>query len=71
MTKEQAQEFRARLLMISANDIPDQAAITPEQERQRLVVIGEMASATGLPPRERRDLETVRARWAKLRGLAE
>lgn len=71
MTKEQAQEYVARWEAVKAIEIAEQRARTIERRWQQLNAIWEMALALGLPPRERRDLEIVRARWAKLKGLEE
>ena len=69
MTKEQAQEYRARWEAVKAVEIAEQRASTIERRWQQLNAIWELALALGLPRRERKGLEVVRARWAKLKGL--
>ncbi len=69
MTKEQAQEYRARWEAVKAVEIAEQRASTIERRWQQLNAIWELALELGLPRRERKGLEVVRARWAKLKGL--
>ena len=71
MTKEQAQEFQDRWQAVKAIQIAERRASSIERRWQQLNAIWEMALALGLPPRTRRDVEVVRARWAKLKRQEE
>jgi hypothetical protein len=70
MTKEQAQEYRARWEAVQAIEIAEQRAATVQERWRQLNAVWRLAQGLRLPPPER-DEEVVRARWAKLKGLEE
>ncbi|MFQ5812166.1 MAG: hypothetical protein ACE5I2_03085 [Anaerolineae bacterium] len=68
MSEDLMRQFRDRWQAVAALEREEQREASVALRWQQLNAILRLAMSLGLPPREQFEEETVRQRWAKLRG---
>jgi len=74
ITKQQAQEYRARWEAVAAIEQQEQRAASISQRLQQLNAIWRLAKGLGLQlenEKREKEVEIVRQRWARLKGIEE